>query len=232
MDILTFKHVLIAEDDDFIRRILAAVLTKLGGRVTETANGIEALAILNHPLPIDIVILDVLMPEAHGLYVLQRIRAGMTRQDFQVPVMLLTATHDEASVHYAAGLSCDGFLLKPLNHAELAERLKKVIAKRVALPYKPTHYRRIDVGPPDRPPAMPGRRYAGLAVPDLRVGMTFSQPVVSKGRTIVPAGMTVTHSLLTLLGDLEKVALIEPMSIEPPSEMDFEAEEDAEAVDD
>jgi len=227
MDILTLKHILIAEDDDFVRRILAAVLTKLGGRVTEAANGMAALTILNHPLPIDIVILDVLMPEAHGLYVLHRIRSGMTRQDFQIPVLLLTATHDEASVHYAAGLSCDGFLLKPLNHAELAERLKKIIAKRMTLPYKPNHYRRIDVGPPDEPPMMPGKRYVNMSVPQLRVGMTFSTPVVSKGRTIVPAGMTVTDTLLTLLRDLEKVALIEPMSVHPPAEVEYEAEEDA-----
>jgi hypothetical protein len=74
---------------------------------------------------------------------------------------------------------------------------------------------------------MPGKRYSGLAVPQLRVGMTFNQPVVSKGRTIVPIGTTVTHSLLTLLLDLEKVALIDPMSIEPPAEVEYEAEEEA-----
>jgi hypothetical protein len=216
MDILTCKNVLVAEDDDFIRRVLTAVLTRMGGRVTEAANGMKAVALLKNPIPMDLVLLDVLMPEAHGLYVLQQIRAGLTHQDFQVPVMLLTGTQDEASVHYAAKLSCDGFLLKPVNAKVLEERLKKLFLKRLALPYTPLQYRRVDVGPPDRPPSLPAARWTNLAVSDLRVGMVFNQPVIGKGKTLAPAGTPVTEALLTLLRDLEKVALIELMSVEPP----------------
>ena len=218
MDILSFKTVLVAEGDDFMRRVLVAVLTRLGGRVIESANGTQAISVLNEPSKIDIALLDVLMPQAHGLYVLQQIRAGLTNQDFAMPVVLLTATRDEASVHYAAGLSCDGFLLKPVNQADIAERLSKVITRQMALPYKPTHYRKIDVGPPDQPPMMPLVRFSGLTVPQLRVGMVFGSLVMGKGRTIVPKGTAVTTELLTLLRDLEKVILIEPMMVEPPEE--------------
>ena len=214
MDILTFKTVLVAEDDDFMRHVLVAVLTRLGGRVIESANGKQALAVLNEPFKVDIALLDVQMPEMHGLYVLHAIRSGLTNQDFAMPVMLLTATHDEASVHYAAGLSCDGFLLKPIKQADIADRLSKIITKRMALPYKPPHYRKIDVGPPDRPPSMPSVRNAGLTVADLQVGMVFSAPVMGKGRAIVPKNTRVTQELLTLLFDLEKVILIEPMAAE------------------
>lgn len=214
MDILSFKTILVAEDDDFMRRVLVAVLTRLGGRVIDAVNGKQALAVLNDPIKVDIALLDVLMPEMHGLYVLQQIRAGLTNQDFAMPVMLLTATRDQASVYYAAGLSCDGFLLKPVNQADIAERLSKIITKRMALPYKPPHYRKIDVGPPDLPPMMPGARNAGLTVAQLRVGMIFSAPVIGKGRTIVPKNTQVTSELLTLLRDLEKVIVIELMTVE------------------
>ncbi len=44
MDILSFKTVLVAEDDDFMRRVLVAVLTKLGGRVVESVNGKQAIS--------------------------------------------------------------------------------------------------------------------------------------------------------------------------------------------
>lgn len=215
MDILTLKTVLVAEDDDFVRRILVSVLTRLGGRVIESANGEQALAILNERR-VDIALLDVLMPQVHGLYVLHAIRSGSTIQDFALPVMLLTATRDEASVHYAAGLSCDGFLLKPINQTELADRLSKVFTRRMALPYKPPHYRKIDVGPPDKPPTMPSSTTRGLAVADLQVGMIFTAPVIGKGRTIAPKGTPVTAELLALLRDLERVAPIEPMLVEMP----------------
>lgn len=214
MDILSFKTVLVAEDDDFMRRVLSTALTRLGGRVIETVNGKEALRVLNEPSKIDIALLDILMPEVHGLYVLHAIRAGATNQDFAIPVVLLTATHDEASVHYAAGLSCDGFLIKPINQTDIAERLSKIINKRMTLPYKPPHYRKIDVGPPDQPPSMPSARRPGLAMADIRIGMVFSAPVIGKGRELVPSGTRVTPELLILLRDLEKVVVIEPMAAE------------------
>jgi CheY-like chemotaxis protein len=214
MDILTFKTVLVAEDDDFMRRVMVAVMTRLGGRVIEASNGKEALRLLNDPIKVDIALLDILMPEAHGLYVLHAIRAGLTSQDFAMPVLLLTATHDEASVHYAAGLSCDGFLVKPINQADIADRLSKIITRRMALPYKPAHYRKIDVGPPDQPPSMPGTKPLGLAMADIRIGMVFSAPVIAKGRELVPKGTRVTPELLNLLRDLEKVVVIEPMEAE------------------
>ncbi len=157
-----------------------------------------------------------MMPEMHGLFVLQQIRAGLTNQDFALPVVLLTATRDEASVHFAAKLSCDGFLLKPVTQNDIADRLSKIITRQMALPYKPSHYRKVDVGPPDQPPMMPITNFSSVTVPQLRVGMVFAAPVIGKGRTIVPKGTSVTPELLTLLRDLEKVIIIELMSIDPP----------------
>jgi CheY-like chemotaxis protein len=214
MDILTSKTVLVAEDDDFMRRVLVTVLTRLGGRVIDRPNGKAALAVLNEPQTIDVALLDVLMPEMNGLYVLHAIRSGLTRQDFEMPVMLLTATHDEASVHYAAGLSCSGFLVKPISQGDVANRLTKIMTQRMMLPYKPPHYRKIDVGPPDKPPSMPSARGKGLSVAELSVGMVFTEPVKGQGRVIVPKGTPVTAELLTLLRDLEKVFPIEPMKVE------------------
>jgi CheY-like chemotaxis protein len=214
MDILTLKTVLVAEDESFSRKVLATALTRLGGRVVEAADGKQALAMLDRPVRVDLVLLDVLMPEVHGLYVLQKIRAGQTYQDFSVPVMLLTATRDEASVHFAAGLSCDGFLLKPLDQKEIVTRLKKLFERRMALPYTPPHYRKIDVGPPDMPPSMASAQNAILSVAELEPGMVFTAPVFAKGRMIVPAGLPVTAELLTLLRGLEKVSPIGEMTVD------------------
>jgi CheY-like chemotaxis protein len=212
MDLLTAKTVLVAEDDDFTRRVLAAVLTRMGARVIESTDGQKALTILNERR-VDITLLDVLMPQVNGLCVLQAIRAGVTLQDFAMPAILLTATRDEACVHFAAALSCNGFLLKPINRADLAGRLSKIITQQMAMPYKPQHYRKIDVGPPDQPPRMPAASKRGLLLGDLAVGMVFTAPVISKGLTIAPEGTRLTAELLTLLGEFDRVSPLEPMFV-------------------
>jgi len=212
MELLSHKTILVAEDDDFMRRVLVTVLTRMGAWVVESANGQQALAVLNDR-KIDIALLDVLMPEVNGLCVLHAIRAGMTNQAFAMPAMLLTATRDEATVHYAAALSCNGFLLKPINQTDLASRLAKIIAQQMALPYAPPHYRKVDVGPPDQPPAMPSARASGLSVADLTVGMVCSGPITGMGRTIIPRGTELTAELLTLLRGLEKMAPIDPIYV-------------------
>lgn len=215
MNILTMKTVLVAEDDDFTRRVLAAVLYRLGGRIVECADGERALDELNQPGRIDLALLDVFMPKMHGVYVLQQIRAGLTCQDFEMPVMLVTASSEEAVVHYASKLSCDGFLLKPVNHSGLSERLGKIITRHMSLPYKPAHYRKVDVGPPDQPLQMPVQQTEDLTISQLRVGMVFSAPVMAKGRVIIPKGKIVTDELLTVLRDLDKKVVVDLMSVEP-----------------
>ena len=47
MDLLSYKTILVAEDDDFMRRVLLTVLTRMGAWVVESANGQQALAVLN-----------------------------------------------------------------------------------------------------------------------------------------------------------------------------------------
>ena len=47
MDLLSYKTILVAEDDDFMRRVLVTVLMRMGAWVVESANGQQALAVLN-----------------------------------------------------------------------------------------------------------------------------------------------------------------------------------------
>jgi CheY-like chemotaxis protein len=162
---LVGKVVLMAEDEAFTRRVLSTALQRLGAQIIDCADGKRALAALNEPRRIDVALLDILMPEMHGFFVLREIRGGRTRQDYAMPVALLTATQDEASVHYAAGLSCDGFILKPIGQQALSERLDRMLRRRMQLPYAPPHYAAIDVGPPDQPPRMPGEHVIIQAPP-------------------------------------------------------------------
>jgi CheY-like chemotaxis protein len=215
MEVLTFKTVLVAEDDSFARRVLVTALERMGAHVYQSENGEHAISLLSER-KVDLALLDLLMPKVNGLCVLQAIRAGMTLQDFALPAVLLTASRDEASLYYASALSCNGFLLKPITNATLGIRLSKVVTERMNLPYVPQHYRRIDVGPPDRPPSMPTSRTDGLGVAELQVGMIFSAPVISLGRSIAPIGTPLTAELLALLQKLDKVAPLDPVFVAAP----------------
>jgi CheY-like chemotaxis protein len=154
MEPLAYKTILVVDDDDFVRHVIVSVLGRLGAWPVESASGQQALALLNNR-KFDAALLDVLMPEMNGLAVLQAIRGGQTKADYALPVMLLTATQDAATLHFAKQLSCSGFLLKPVNPPELKARLAKLTGQTCVLPFPARHYNALDIGPPDKSPALP-----------------------------------------------------------------------------
>jgi CheY-like chemotaxis protein len=86
---VTTKRILIVDDDDAIREVLAACLQRLGGwEVLKASSGKEALAKASEEKP-DAIILDVMMPEMDGFTFLQYLRSEPTTQP--IPVVLLTA---------------------------------------------------------------------------------------------------------------------------------------------
>jgi CheY-like chemotaxis protein len=96
-------HVLVAEDDDRMRALIAGTLRRDGLVVSEASNGAELLfwvgELLTAPeaVHIDLIIADIRMPAASGLEALERLRDD----DWAMPMILMTAfgddeTHDEA----------------------------------------------------------------------------------------------------------------------------------------
>lgn len=79
------KHILIAEDEEFIATLYKINLEKNGVTVTITHNGNEALAFLETHRP-DLILLDILMPEMDGIGVLKEIQ----RKGYHIPVIMLT----------------------------------------------------------------------------------------------------------------------------------------------
>lgn len=97
-------RILLAEDDEYMRRLLAAGLRRDGFEVIEAANGAELVALLGTLVrqspdgrAVDLIVSDIRMPWANGLRVLEMLR----RSDWATPVILITAfgdgeTHAEA----------------------------------------------------------------------------------------------------------------------------------------
>ena len=118
------RLVLIAEDDDDTRAIVAHAVTKMGHRAVMVRDGGEALRLCDEQLP-DLAILDYMMPELNGVEVCQALkqRAGGER----VPVLMLTAR--DGMRHKVAALAdgVDDYLTKPFDRDELAARVTSLL---------------------------------------------------------------------------------------------------------
>jgi len=110
-------NILIAEDEEDIRHLVTLHLTKEGYEVFEASNGAEALEIFTRER-IDLLILDIMMPEMDGFALLQRIRKRS-----KVPVIMLTARTDEADKILGLGLGADDYVIKPFSVIELISRV-------------------------------------------------------------------------------------------------------------
>lgn len=116
--------ILIAEDDNNIRRGLVDVLSYEGYEVIEAENGVQAMAQFKSHTP-DFIILDIMMPEQDGYSVCREIR----KFNEQIPILFLSAKDEEIDRVVGLELGADDYMTKPFGIHELRARIK-AIAKR------------------------------------------------------------------------------------------------------
>ena len=117
------QHVLIVDDEDSLRGFMRRNLEVRGFQVTTAGNGLEALAQFENSL-VDLIILDVMMPNMDGLETLRRIR-----QQSRIPVIVLSALGEESDKVKALNIGADDYLTKPFGVNELLARVKAVMRR-------------------------------------------------------------------------------------------------------
>jgi response regulator NasT len=116
-------RVLIADDEEAVRSVIAAMCQSLGHIVVGVArDGTEALALLEETRP-DLALLDIKMPEPNGIEV-----ARVISQRQNIPVLIVTAFADDNLMRQAAESGVFSYLLKPLTRDRLAEAISTVSA--------------------------------------------------------------------------------------------------------
>lgn len=119
------KQILVVDDSATMRRMVMSVLRNLKGvNFQEASNGLEAIERLI-VAPVDLMILDLNMPEMHGLEVLQFVRAHPNYNS--IPIIVLTTRGDEASRSAALAAGASYYLTKPFEPREFISKVEELL---------------------------------------------------------------------------------------------------------
>jgi CheY-like chemotaxis protein len=125
------QTILVVEDNDNTRRLLETILRSSGYEVALAPDAEEGLAILDGDAPVDLVLLDLILPGADGVQFLRR-RAGM-EPDRQPPVIVVSATEDMDTLRpQLRELGVKLALRKPFDVQELLDGVSRYATKRSA----------------------------------------------------------------------------------------------------
>ena len=119
--------VLIVDDDKAIVNAIAILLEKEGYRTLKAYNGLEALA-LAAERSVQLIILDVMMPQLDGLSALMRIR-----EKRNLPIIVLSAKSEESDKILGLSMGADDYVTKPFHPQELAARVRSQLRRYTTL---------------------------------------------------------------------------------------------------
>lgn len=117
-------NILLVDDQELSRDVLAHRLKKNGYKIKCVSNGAEAFAVLanNH---FDLILLDILMPDISGVDILKSIRSEGHHKE--TPVIMVTALDDMETVNQCMHFGADDYILKPLNTELLKIRISSCL---------------------------------------------------------------------------------------------------------
>ncbi len=122
----TKPTILIAEDQQHIRRLIEYKLTNSGYDVVAVEDGSQALARAKDLRP-TLILLDVMMPLMTGFEVLAALKQDAVTK--HIPVLLVTAQSKEEEVLKGLEMGAEDYITKPFSPNELAARVRKVLMR-------------------------------------------------------------------------------------------------------
>lgn len=129
----TTPKVLVVDDEDDIRKLLARVLGQKGYEVVEAAKGIEALQIVRDNTP-DVILLDAMLPEVHGFEICRRIK-GSQRYG-HIPIIMVSAIYRgwRVAEDLKTSYGVEAFLEKPFKIQDVIAHVENALAGRGSQP--------------------------------------------------------------------------------------------------
>ena len=115
--------ILLVDDEEAVRKVLTFPLERDGYNVVQASDGEEALARFGDQ-PVDLVVLDIMLPKLDGLEVCKQLRSRSS-----VPIIMLTARDDELDKVVGLELGADDYITKPFSPKELVARVRAVLRR-------------------------------------------------------------------------------------------------------
>src|SRR5437764_4644205 len=123
--------ILLVDDEEAVRKVLTFPLERDGYNVVQAADGEEALARFGDQ-PVDLVVLDIMLPKLDGLEVCKQLRSRSS-----VPIIMLTARDDEFDTVLGLELGADDYITKPFSIREFRSRVRALL-RRAGTPRRDT----------------------------------------------------------------------------------------------
>jgi two-component system, OmpR family, response regulator VanR len=119
--------VLVVDDDEEIRNLIAIYLQNEGYRVLKAADGMEALEVLKQN-EVHLLVLDIMMPRLDGIQACLKIR-----EEQHMPIIMLSAKSQDMDKIYGLSAGADDYMTKPFNPLELVARVKSQLRRYLRL---------------------------------------------------------------------------------------------------
>ena len=121
------RKLLIADDEDGIRRLVRITLESDSYEILEASDGDEAITLARQHKP-ELILLDVMMPRRSGLEVCRALKADP--QTKAIAIFMLTARVQESDLREGKAAGCDGYFVKPFSPVALMRKVDEIFAGR------------------------------------------------------------------------------------------------------
>ena len=119
-------HLLVVEDDSFIRKVLRQTL-KYDFDVTTKENGIEGISWLEAGNPVDVILSDIQMPHMDGKGLITMVRASPVFK--RVPIIMLSSLTNSETRIACLNMGADDYIIKPFNPLEVKTKINTVLRR-------------------------------------------------------------------------------------------------------
>jgi two-component system, OmpR family, phosphate regulon response regulator PhoB len=124
---MELKKLLIADDEDGIRRLVRMTLESDSYEILEASDGQEAIDLAREHKP-ELILLDVMMPRRSGLEVCRTLKEDPSTST--ITIFMLTARAQESDRREGKAAGCDGYFMKPFSPVALMRKVDEIFAAR------------------------------------------------------------------------------------------------------
>jgi len=117
------KTILLVDDEPMMLDLLSLYLSPIGYHCIKKESALEAIRYLEYH-SVDLILLDIMMPEMSGLEACQEIR-----KKWDIPIIMLTALSEKANIVRGLNIGADDYITKPFDEEELVARIEAVIRR-------------------------------------------------------------------------------------------------------